>query len=299
MRMHSDQLHVDVNTARRLIGEQFAQWQDRPVSAVATEGTVNAIFRIGDDLCARFPLQGEDADQVRTLLEAQASASTELASCSPFAAPAPVALGNPGHGFPLPWSVQTWIPGYVADARSLAASSAFAEDLATLIGALRGADTKGRRFSGAGRGGSLSDHDAWMETCFQESENLLDVDRLRRLWAEFRELPGAGTDVMCHGDLIPANLLVQDGRLVGVLDGGGFGPADPSLDLVAAWHLFDAEAREDLRQSLGCGRFEWSRGQAWAFVQAMGLLWYYRESNPGMSALGRSTLSRILDDVRP
>jgi aminoglycoside phosphotransferase (APT) family kinase protein len=105
--------------------------------------------------------------------------------------------------------------------------------------------------------------------------------------------------VMCHVDLIPANLLVHEGRLVGVLDGGGFGPADPSLDLVAAWHLFDSEAREVLRRSLGCGRFEWSRGQAWAFVQAMGLVWYYRESNPGMSELGRSTLSRILNDARP
>jgi aminoglycoside phosphotransferase (APT) family kinase protein len=299
MRMHSDQLHVDVNMVRRLIDEQFAQWRDRPLSAVVAEGTVNAIFRIGDNLCARFPLQGEDADQVRKLLEAQSNASRELASCSPFATPAPVALGDPGHGFPLPWSVQTWIPGQVADANSLAGSSAFAEDLATLIRALRGTDTRGRRFSGAGRGGSFPDHDGWMDTCFRESEKLLDVDRLRRLWAEFRQLPEAGADVMCHGDLIPANLLVHDGRLVGVLDDGGFGPADPSLDLVAAWHLFDAEAREVLRQSLGCGRIEWSRGQAWAFVQAMGLVWYYRESNPGMSELGRSTLSRILDDARP
>jgi aminoglycoside phosphotransferase (APT) family kinase protein len=297
--MHSDQLHVDVNIVRRLIGEQFAQWREQPVSVVAAEGTVNAIFRIGDDLCARFPWQGEAADQVRTLLEAQASASSELASCSPFATPAPVALGDPGHGFPLPWSVQTWIPGQVADTKSLAGSRIFAEDLATLIRVLRGADTKGRLFSGAGRGGSLSSHDGWMDTCFRESEKLLDVHRLRRMWAEFRELPEAGADVMCHGDLIPANLLVYEGRLVGVLDGGGFGPADPSLDLVAAWHLFDAEAREDLRRSLGCGRFEWARGQAWAFVQAMGLVWYYRESNPGMSELGRSTLSRILNDARP
>jgi aminoglycoside phosphotransferase (APT) family kinase protein len=299
MRMHSDQLHVDVNTVRRLIGEQFAQWGDQPVSALVSQGTVNAIFRIGDDLCARFPLQGEDADQVRTLLEVQASASRELASCSPFATPAPVALGDPGHGYPLPWSVQAWIPGHVADATSLAGSSAFAEDLSTLIRALREADTRGRPFSGPGRGGSLPDHDGWMDTCFRESEKLLDVHRLRRLWAELRELPEPGTDVMCHGDLIPANLLVHDGRLVGVLDGGGFGPADSSLDLVAAWHLFDAEAREVLRQSLGCGRVEWSRGQAWAFVQAMGLVWYYRESNPAMSELGRSTLSRILDDARP
>jgi aminoglycoside phosphotransferase (APT) family kinase protein len=101
---------------------------------------------------------------------------------------------------------------------------------------------------------------------------------------------------MCHRDLIPGNLLVHDGRLVGVLDAGGFGPADPALDLVAAWHLLGVDAREVIRQSLQCGRTEWLRGKAWALQQAMGLVWYYRESNPGMSALGRSTLTRILED---
>jgi hypothetical protein len=41
---------------------------------------------------------------------------------------------------------------------------------------------------------------------------------------------------------------------------------------------------------------EWARGAAWAFEQAMGLVWYYRESNPVMADLGRTTLGRILAD---
>jgi len=89
-------------------------------------------------------------------------------------------------------------------------------------------------------------------------------------------------------------VLVQDGRLVGVLDGGGFGPADPALDLVAAWHLLEPGPRAELRHALGCGEVEWKRGMAWAFQQAMGLVWYYLESNPPMSRLGRRTLDRIL-----
>jgi aminoglycoside phosphotransferase (APT) family kinase protein len=101
---------------------------------------------------------------------------------------------------------------------------------------------------------------------------------------------------MTHGDLIPGNLLLDGDRLVGVLDGGAFGPADPSLDLVAAWHLLEADARAVLRAGLGSDDLEWSRGRAWAFQQAMGLVWYYAGSNPTMSALGRRTLGRILDD---
>lgn len=116
------------------------------------------------------------------------------------------------------------------------------------------------------------------------------------MWAEFRALPRTQPDAMTHGDLIPANLLVQDEHLVGVLDTGGFGPADPALDLVAAWHLFDADARAVMRARLDCGETEWRRGAAWAFQQSMGLVWYYRITNPGMAQLGRSTLERLMSD---
>jgi aminoglycoside phosphotransferase (APT) family kinase protein len=101
---------------------------------------------------------------------------------------------------------------------------------------------------------------------------------------------------MSHGDLIPANLLVRGERLAGVLDCGSFGPADPALDLISAWHLLDHKRREAVHASLGSSEVEWRRGAAWAFQQAMGLVWYYRDTNPTMSALGRSTLCRILED---
>ena len=55
--------------------------------------------------------------------------------------------------------------------------------------------------------------------------------------------PSAAGEVMAHGDLIPGNVLVCDGRLAGVIDVGGPGPADPALDLVGAWHLLEAGPR--------------------------------------------------------
>ena len=179
----------------------------------------------------------------------------------------------------------------------LATSTAFARDIANLIASLRSADTQGRPFDGQGRGGTLPDHDAWMEVCLKNSDDLLDVPRLRRMWARLRELPPSGPVIMSHRDLIPGNLLVQGERLVGVLDAGSFGPADPALDLVAAWHLLDRERGEIVRRHLGSGEVEWKRGAGWAFQQAMGLVWYYERTNPSMSALGRSTLSRLVDDL--
>jgi aminoglycoside phosphotransferase (APT) family kinase protein len=135
-----------------------------------------------------------------------------------------------------------------------------------------------------------------METCFDRSGQLLDVPRLRRVWEVMRALPRSAGDVMTHGDLIPGNVLVSHGRLAGIIDVGGLGPADPALDLVGAWHLLEAGPRQALRDDLGCDDLEWERGKAWAFEQSMGAAWYYVKSNPAMSRMGQRTLQRVIAD---
>jgi aminoglycoside phosphotransferase (APT) family kinase protein len=298
--MHPNQLTVTLDTAVALVADQFPEWADLPVRVVATHGTVNALFRVGDRLTARFPLVPGDVTETRRWLETEAGAARELLGRTPFPTPEPVALGRPGHGYPLPWSVQTWVPGTVATEADPAASVAFAEDLARFVEGVRGIDARGRTFSGSGRGGDLTSHDDWLRTCFARSAGLLDVPRLRRMWATLREAPrGARPDVINHGDLMPGNVLVTDSptagrRLAGVIDVGGLGPADPALDLVGAWHLLDDGPRHVFRERLNSDHDEWQRGRAWAFAQSMGLVWYYERSNPTMAAIGRRTLDRLL-----
>jgi aminoglycoside phosphotransferase (APT) family kinase protein len=60
-------------------------------------------------------------------------AARELAGRTRFLTPEPVALGEPGAGYPLPWSVQTWLPGIAADNEDPGESVAFARNLADLI----------------------------------------------------------------------------------------------------------------------------------------------------------------------
>src|SRR6478735_6424909 len=159
--MHPDQLTVSPAIVRRLVDEQFPAWRTMPVVPVDREGTVNAIYRIGDRIAARFPLRAEEPDVVRRQLQTEASAARELSGRTRFPTPEPVALGEPGVG-------------------------------------------------------DLRAHDAWMEECFDRSTGLLDVPVLRRHWSALRDLPRSEPDVMTHGDLIPGNVLVGDGRLVGV-----------------------------------------------------------------------------------
>jgi aminoglycoside phosphotransferase (APT) family kinase protein len=297
--MHPGQLSVSPATVRTLVAEQFPQWQHLHIHAVASPGTVNTIFRIGDELVARFPLMPDDVAAAQERLQHEAAAAEELIGHTPFATPRPIAIGEPGAGYPLPWSVNSWLPGQPATADDVSESDSFTMDLGQFINAVRAIDTRGRTFDGNGRGGDLFSHDEWMQECLAHSEGLLDVATLRAIWAEMRDLPRGDTpDVMNHGDLIPPNILVANGRLAGVLDVGGLGASDPALDLVSAWHLLDTERRQRLRDYLACDDAEWQRGRAWAFEQALGAVWYYVDSSPTMSAGCRRTLERIVTDIR-
>ncbi|WP_204805055.1 aminoglycoside phosphotransferase family protein [Mycobacterium riyadhense] len=297
--MHPGQLSVPILTVRTLIAEQFPQWRHLHVQAVPSPGTVNAIFRVGDQLAARFLLEPDDVATARERLQLEAVAAEELLNQSPFATPRPIAIGEPGVGYLLPWSIYTWLPGDTATADNCRESDTFAIDLGSFISAVRAIDTRERAYGGKGRGGDLLAHDEWMQECLTRSEGLLDVATCRAIWTEMRGIPrGDSPDLMNHGDLIPPNILTAGGHIIGVLDVGGLRAADPALDLVSAWHLLDTRRRQLLRDYLSCDDAEWQRGRAWAFEQAMGAVWYYAETNPTVSMGCRRTLERIVTDMR-
>ncbi len=54
-KMHAGEVPIDAALVGRLISEQFPQWAGLPIKEVPSTGTVNAIYRIGDHLCARLP----------------------------------------------------------------------------------------------------------------------------------------------------------------------------------------------------------------------------------------------------
>jgi aminoglycoside phosphotransferase (APT) family kinase protein len=294
--MHDGQLPLPHEVAVRLVRRLVPTIDSGDVVEVSGPATTSKVFRVGDGLAARFGLVATPGGSARSDIEREHEAMRVFASASAVASPAPVAIGGPDDGYPLPWSLRTWVDGTMATPASMATSASFVSDVADVVARLRDLDVGDAVFAGEGRGGELSRHDAWVEECVARSVGMLPVDDLGRMWARLRVLPRESADAMCHGDLIPANLLASDGRLVGVLDTGGTSPADPALDLVVAWHMFDEPRRRAFRDRLCSDDLEWLRGAAWAFEQAIGLGWYYRDSNPVMAELGRSTLLRLLAD---
>jgi aminoglycoside phosphotransferase (APT) family kinase protein len=124
-----------------------------------------------------------------------------------------------------------------------------------------------------------------------------DPGAILRAWDVVRAAPDwRGPPVWFHGDLMPGNLLVREGRLAAVIDWGCCGAGDPAVDAIAAWHLFRGETRAAYRDALGFDDATWIRGRGWALSGAVMGLSYYRETNPAFAELERRTLVEVLAD---
>jgi aminoglycoside phosphotransferase (APT) family kinase protein len=99
-----------------------------------------------------------------------------------------------------------------------------------------------------------------------------------------------------HGDLLPGNLLVVDGRLSAVIDWGGLNVGDPACDLQPAWNVFAADSRSRYRAELQVDDASWLRGRGWALFQAVMALPYYWDTNPGMIRQASHALTQVLAD---
>lgn len=106
--------------------------------------------------------------------------------------------------------------------------------------------------------------------------------------------PFTDRPVWVHGDLQPGNVLVADGRLAAVIDFGCIGLADPAVDLIAAWYLLTAGARETFRTAVAADDATWTRGRGWALSIALMELAHYRDTNPVMAGIAAQVIDEIV-----
>lgn len=104
--------------------------------------------------------------------------------------------------------------------------------------------------------------------------------------------------VWFHGDLLPGNLLVVDGRLSAVIDWSGLGVGDPACDLMCAWALFSGESRAARNAALGVDDATWARARGQALSQAVIFVPYYLHANPVGVASARRMIAEVLADFR-
>ena len=292
-RMHADDIETDVALIRRLLSGQFPQWMDLPISRVTSYGTDNDIYRLGDQLAVRLPRRpGWAVAQVQL----EARWLPKLAPQLPLALPVQVAMGHPAERYPFHWAVYEWLPGSDANG-TIGDLNQAAVDLAGFVTALRRVDTTGAhpRIPHA-RGGPLAEADEMVRSSVAQLGNRIDRDAVLRSWAESLSAPEWDRpDVWVHGDLLPGNLLVADGRLSAVIDFGGLNVGDPACDLQPAWNIFSGDSRQRFRAELGADDASWLRGRGWALQAVIGISDYW-DTNPGIVAQCSHALAQVLAD---
>jgi len=294
MKMHDGEADIDAELVRRLLAAQFPRMAGLPVTPFRSTGTVNAIYRLGDHLYARLPRVAQWARD----LETESHWLPRLAPGLSLRVPEPVVIGRPGDGYPWSWAIYRWIDGQPYADELIPDERQAARDLARFVTGLRRADT-----AGAPRAGRrpLRQLDADTRAAIEAAGDDIDRDAVLAAWEQALETPAwdGQTPAWIHAELLRPNLLVDGGKLRAVIDWGAAGAGDPAADLIAAWAVFGPDGREAYRDALDHGDGAWDRARGVALHQAVMLIPYYRETNPGMAALGRRTVGQVLADLRP
>lgn len=99
-----------------------------------------------------------------------------------------------------------------------------------------------------------------------------------------------------HGDLLPTNLLVNDGKLSAIIDFDLMGIGDPACDMIAAWSILTKDTRSVFRRALGVDESTWMRGLGWALSIALTIIPYYQTTNVDLVTIARRMINEILID---
>lgn len=287
--MHADELDITTELVARLVAGQFPEWAGLQIRQVVSSGTVNAMFRLGDDKVVRLSRRPWDWDD--TTMEHQWL--PRLAPYLPVAIPAPVAEGQPSDEYPWKWSILRWLDGENPVAGHLSAPDGLAADLAEFVRAFRRIDLPdGPR---AYRGGPLALLDTPTRAGIKQLHGMVDTDGVTALWEAALEAPAwDGPPSWVHADLLPSNLLTVDGRLSGVIDFATAGIGDPACDLMVAWNLLPANVRGTFRSAVGADDAAWARGRGRALSMSVIGLPYYKDTSPAIAALFRHTIDEVI-----
>lgn len=292
--LHADELPVDLSLVRRLVGRQLPEYADLDLRALSSSGSSNGLFRLGPELLVRLPRQPGGSATIAK----EARWLPLVASALAVPVPQVVAVGEPEDGYPEQWSVTTWLDGAPASVARPEADElprrALAEDLAALVTGLRALpvtedaqdDPALRWYRGEPLRALDEDLHEALAGCRRIEGLDLDLDAVLRVWrlALEAEQDTPPAQRWYHGDLLAENLLVGDGRLAGVLDFGGLAVGDPTVDLVVAWEVLDADSRQLFRQLVGADDATWLRAAGWALFVAVITLPYYWRTMPGRCA---------------
>ncbi|WP_327280314.1 aminoglycoside phosphotransferase family protein [Streptomyces sp. NBC_01205] len=260
---------VDEPLVRALLREQHPELAELSLHRVPG-GWDNELWRLGDELAVRLPL----TPRAPELLRKEQRWLPLLAPGLPLPVPVPVRTGAPSRRFPRPWSVAMWVPGEPADRAGIGHGHEAADALALFLRALHRNAPADAPVSG-NRGVALGALAPEFDEKFAAAEVSGSLgDGVRAVWDEAVAAPQwRGAPVWIHGDLHPANVVVSDGSLSGVIDFGELCAGDPATDLAAAWVLLPGDAAARFLDAYAdADEAMVRRARGWAVLRAVSLI---------------------------
>ena len=269
--MDNQKVEITADLITALLREQHPDLAGLPLSLGAM-GWDNQLWRLGDDLAVRLPWATDDADE---LLLKEHNLLPGLALRLPLPIPVPKRLGQPSDLFPRTWIVTTWVPGVPADRMPATNVIAAADALAGFLSALHEPAPSTAPVGRHGRGGSLSASAGGITHFLGMANNrglIGHPEKVLDVWEDAATAPDwNGPATWIHADLHPANVLVKDGSLCGVVDFGDVCAGDPACDLGAAWLLLPDGAIDRFYETYlpGADQPTMRRARGWALLKAL------------------------------
>lgn len=287
--MPAAEVSVTVDLVRRLLDEQHPDLAALPVEILAN-GWDNLVCRLGGEFLVRLPRRALAAE----LVAHEQRWLPELADRLPLPVLAPVRVGQPTDQYPWSWSVVPFFPGRIAARSEPDDPWRAATTLGGFLDALHAPAPSDAPVNPA-RGIPLAGRAKGVLTGLAHVD---PNDRLAALqiWETAAAAPAwHGPPVWLHGDLHPANILVDHGRISAVIDFGDITSGDPATDLSVAWMLFTAEQRAALRQAYGrADDATWERARGWALALSLVFLSHSADS-PLMHGIGERAFRAVLE----
>lgn len=286
---------IDLALVRALIQEQHTDLAHLALSDIG-EGWDNRLFGLGDDLAVRLPRRAISA----ALIEQEQRWLPQLSPQLPLPIPVSRRVGRPGCGFPWSWSITSWFRGQSALHAPPKDLSTAAIALGQFLRALH-QPAPVEAPHNPWRGVPLAARTSVLHSHLQQTEGLVNRTAVLELWERAVSAPlWSGPPLWIHGDLHPGNLLVDQGRLLAVIDFGDLAAGDPATDLSVIWMLLPPSTRSAFRASAR-GEFDpvdghtLMRARGWAL--ALGLAYLVSsQDDEAMGALALATINATLDD---
>lgn len=284
-----NKIHIDTPLVQRLISAQFPTWADLEISPVEFSGWDNKTFHLGKHMTVRLPSHESYSAQV----EKEQYWLPKLAPYLPLPISMPLAMGKPGCGYPLHWSIYKWLDGRAASLERIKDLRLFAIQLAEFLNALRACDSHSGPAAGEHsfyRGADLAIYDTETRNAIASLEDKAYKKASTEVWNSALTSTWPHAPVWVHGDIAIGNLLVNDGQLSAVIDFGQLAVGDPACDLVIAWTLFKGDSRDAFRATIGLDKATWARSRGWALWKA--LCWAF----PGEKRVDWRVVDEVLFD---